>query len=173
MKNYIADGSTAVVSAPADVSAGDFVVVGKTFGAAVNDALSGAEVVLSTEGVFEFPKETGTAWTAGDQLYWDAGNARFTKTAGENLSYGRAHNDAAAGDAVGNVKLIESLPLVGPGAQQAAIADLGANHIALATANTYTDAAVNAAVNAAIDALVTKINDMLAKLRLAGVIEDA
>jgi predicted RecA/RadA family phage recombinase len=56
MKNYIQDGDTLTVTAPATVASGDFVQVGRIRGIAVTDAASGAQVELKTTGVFSIPK---------------------------------------------------------------------------------------------------------------------
>jgi predicted RecA/RadA family phage recombinase len=111
MKNYLESGDTAVVPAPANVVSGQFIVVGALFGVCMNDALSTVDVVIKREGVFELPKETGTAWSRGDALYWDVANARFTKTAAANMALGVAHADALSADALGNVA-IEAIPEV-------------------------------------------------------------
>jgi predicted RecA/RadA family phage recombinase len=105
MKNFLESGDTAVVPAPANVVSGQFIVVGALFGVCMNDALSTVDVVIKREGVYELPKETGTAWSRGDVLYWDSANARFTKTAAANLPLGVAHADALSADALGNVAI--------------------------------------------------------------------
>lgn len=56
MKNYIQDGDTITVTAPATVVSGDFVQVGRVRGIAVTSAASGAQVELKTTGVFNIPK---------------------------------------------------------------------------------------------------------------------
>ena len=56
MKNYIQDGDTITVAAPAAVVSGDFVQVGRVRGIAVTSAASGALVELKTTGVFNIPK---------------------------------------------------------------------------------------------------------------------
>lgn len=56
MKNYIQDGDTITVTAPATVASGDFVQVGRIRGIAVTAAASGAQVELKTTGVFSIPK---------------------------------------------------------------------------------------------------------------------
>jgi predicted RecA/RadA family phage recombinase len=56
MKNYIQDGDTITVTAPATIASGDFVQVGRVRGIAVTDAASGAQVELKTTGVFDIPK---------------------------------------------------------------------------------------------------------------------
>lgn len=105
MKNYLQEGCKAVVTAPEAVDSGEFLVVGSLFGVAEHAADIGKPVVVVREGVFELPKETGQAWTQGDQLYWDAGAKRFTKTAAGNKPIGVAFADAASGDATGNVSI--------------------------------------------------------------------
>jgi predicted RecA/RadA family phage recombinase len=56
MKNYVQDGDTITVTAPATVASGDFVQVGRIRGVAVTGAASGAQVELKTTGVFTIPK---------------------------------------------------------------------------------------------------------------------
>jgi predicted RecA/RadA family phage recombinase len=108
MKNFLADGKTAVVAAPAAQVSGDFVIVGKTFGVAMSDALIGADVVLDLFGVFELAKTTGQAWSKGDKLYWDPATSKFTTVAGALVAYGIAHEAALAADTVGAVRLTDS-----------------------------------------------------------------
>lgn len=105
MQNYKQAGEIMTVPAPAAVASGDFVVVGAFFGVAQAAAASGADVNIVREGVFTLPKATGTAWTKGDKLYWDAGASKFTKTAGGNLAVGVAAADAASGDTTGDVSI--------------------------------------------------------------------
>lgn len=105
MKNYLESGERAVVPAPAAVVSGQFIVVGALFGVCQSDAGAGEDVVILREGVFELPKATGTAWLAGDVVYWDASAAKFTKTSAANLALGVAHAAAASGDALGNVSI--------------------------------------------------------------------
>jgi len=97
MRNYIQPGKSLTVEAPSDVESGDGVLVGKLFGVAANDADSGEEVVIHTEGVFELPKESagsGQDWSAGDALYWDDSEDRLTTTASGNIQVAFAAADA-------------------------------------------------------------------------------
>ena len=48
-------------------------------------------------GPVKLTKETGVAFTKGDQLYWDAANDRLDKTA-TNIPCGLAGDDAASDD---------------------------------------------------------------------------
>jgi predicted RecA/RadA family phage recombinase len=56
MKNYIQEGDTITVTAPAVVKSGEFVQVGRIRGVAVTDAASGAKVELRTTGVYDIEK---------------------------------------------------------------------------------------------------------------------
>jgi predicted RecA/RadA family phage recombinase len=82
MKNFIQPGKTVTVTAPANVSSGDLVVVGSLIGVAAFTALSGAEVEIDTEGVFSLPKVVTDVISQGEKLYWDSGVSKLTKTAG-------------------------------------------------------------------------------------------
>jgi predicted RecA/RadA family phage recombinase len=56
MKNYLQEGDSVTVPAPANVSSGDGVLLGTLFGVAATDADSGANVTIKTTGVFTLPK---------------------------------------------------------------------------------------------------------------------
>lgn len=98
MKNFLQDGNTITVTAPADVLSGAGVKVGAfLFGFAVFDALSGASLEIVRRGVFEkVPKDTSTI-AIGDTLYWDNTAKKVTTTAGGNLKVGVAVTAAATG----------------------------------------------------------------------------
>ncbi len=57
---------------------------------------SGDRVPAIWFGHVKLAKETGVAFTAGDQLYWDAANNRLDKT-DTNIPAGKAAQDAASG----------------------------------------------------------------------------
>lgn len=106
MKNYVSEGDLIAVTAPAAVVSGDFVQVNSyMFGIATNDAASGAEVVIKTEGVFDIVKASGAAWAVGDLIYW-SGTAG-TKTVSTNVLIGVCVAAAVSGAVVGRVKLLE------------------------------------------------------------------
>lgn len=70
MKNFIQDGDTLTVVAPATVASGDFVQVGRIRGVAVFSAANGTEVELKTTGVFSIPKTGSEAFaTVGLPVY--------------------------------------------------------------------------------------------------------
>ena len=80
MKNYVQEGKTITVTAPAAVASGQFVTVGAIRGVAAFDAAQGEPVEVATEGVFTLPKVAADNIGVGDLLYW-TGTA-CTKTAG-------------------------------------------------------------------------------------------
>lgn len=71
MKNFIQPGKVLTVAAPADVLSGAGVMVGSLFGVAAYDALSGADVEVSREGVFELPKLDTDNMAVGDKVNWN------------------------------------------------------------------------------------------------------
>ena len=107
MKNFIQDGETITLAAPADVVSGGVVVVGSIVGVASVTALSGADVEVQTEGVFELTKVTTDAIVQGDKVYWDSGVGKLTKTPGTGSKplVGYAINAAANGTTIVRVNL--------------------------------------------------------------------
>jgi predicted RecA/RadA family phage recombinase len=106
MKNFIQPGKTVTVTAPANVSSGDLVVVGSLIGVAAFTALSGAEVEIDTEGVFSLPKVVTDVISQGEKLYWDSGVSKLTKTAGTGSKPLVGIARAAAGNGVANVECL-------------------------------------------------------------------
>lgn len=93
-----------------DIAAGDVVVMGDTVGIALADIADGESGSVLVEGVVaNQPKTTGTAWSQGAVLDWDASAGEFTDGAtpatGDVIGCGIAAADAASGDATGSVKL--------------------------------------------------------------------
>ena len=105
MKNYLEAGSTVVVTAPEDVSSGEFIKVGSLYGVAPVAASSGAAVVLNRSGVYELPKVDDAAWTQGQKLYWDAGAKKFTTDASKTPVAAVAFAAALLADTEGQVLL--------------------------------------------------------------------
>ena len=105
MKNYVQEGKSLTVTAPAAVTSGQYVTVGAIRGVAAYDAAQGEPVEVATEGVFTLPKVAADEITAGDLLYWNG--AACTKTAGTGSKplVGVAVKPAAANSASVQVKL--------------------------------------------------------------------
>lgn len=80
MTNFINQGDTVTVAAPYTVTSGMLVLVGSIVGIAAFDAASGANVELAVVGVFDVPKTSALAITAGDLLYLDDTNHVVNKT---------------------------------------------------------------------------------------------
>lgn len=104
MKNFVQKGDVVTLAAPATVTSGSGVLVGKLFGVANTDAASGADVTVSLEGVYDLPKATG-AITAGALVYWDNTAKNVTTTSTSNTLIGAAVVAAASGDATARVRL--------------------------------------------------------------------
>lgn len=94
MRNYIQPGDTVTLTAPANLESGEAFAVGGIFGVAAFAADSGDPVEAKRTGIFELPKTTGEAWTAGQRLYWNAGTKKLTTNEGTNLFVGAAAEDA-------------------------------------------------------------------------------
>lgn len=111
MKNFIQPGKTVSVLAPRDVVSGDLVIVGVLAGVAAHDALSGAPVEITTEGVFTLPKTSAQAWTVGAAIYGipSTGSTTTATTAG-NVLIGVAMEAAINPSGTGVVRLNGSAP---------------------------------------------------------------
>lgn len=105
MKNYVQPGENITLPAPADVVAGQLVLIGGIVGVAQFDALSGVDVVLVRRGVFTLQKTSAQAWTVGAKIYRDATTGAATTTASGNLLIGAAVAVAANPSDAGTVLL--------------------------------------------------------------------
>ncbi|RNF35393.1 DUF2190 family protein [Paracoccus methylarcula] len=105
MKNYIQPGENLTLTMAAAVTSGDGVLVGSIFGVAQGDAAVGDAVVLVRRGVFNLPKVSAEAWSAGDPVYWDDTAKSLTSVATGNQLVGAAVEDAANPSAIGVVLL--------------------------------------------------------------------
>ncbi|SFJ68027.1 DUF2190 family protein [Methylobacterium brachiatum] len=104
MKNFIMEGDTLTVPAPAGgVVSGALVIIGLMVGVATTTQPQGAPVAVKTRGVFELPKTSAEAWTVGQAIYW-TGTAATSTSGGTLLGY--AAEAAANPSAVGRVRLI-------------------------------------------------------------------
>ena len=107
MKNFVQPGNTITVVATEDVVSGEFVVFGSMFGVAVTDAATGESFAMSLGGVYTLPKATGTAWTVGAPLYYDATNFVITTDddSGSNAKVGVAVEAVGSAVEEGAVRL--------------------------------------------------------------------
>lgn len=91
-------------TAPADLVAGDFLLVQDTLGVVQDSVLTGQPARILLRGTYpNAPKVGGQVWTAGKALYW-TGTA-FSTTAGGNKLAGIAAADALLADTTGTVTL--------------------------------------------------------------------
>jgi predicted RecA/RadA family phage recombinase len=105
MKNFIQEGKTINVTAPAAVASGQFVTVGAIRGVAAFDAASGDPVELATEGVFTLPKVAADSIVPGDLLYWNGSACTKTAGTGSKPLVGVATKPAAVNSTTVTVKL--------------------------------------------------------------------
>jgi predicted RecA/RadA family phage recombinase len=105
MRNFVQPGNQITVAAPAAVASGEGVLIGDLFGVANGDAAIGADLVISTTGVFTLPKATTDAITVGAAVYWDADPGEVTVTATGNTLIGHAVTAAGNPSATVAVRL--------------------------------------------------------------------
>ena len=100
MKNFVQNGSTIPVTAPAGgVASGDGMLLGSLFGVASEDAAAGVTVEMATTGVYDLPKVSGLAVTAGALIYWDQSDAAATPASASDAVLIGAAIEAAGGSA--------------------------------------------------------------------------
>jgi len=105
MKNFVQNGDTIVVAAPEAADSGEFLISGGIHGVAAAAADNAADVPLVRRGVFTLPKESGTAWSQGDRLFWNTSTKCFTKDVTDRPIAAVAAEAAASADTTGNVLL--------------------------------------------------------------------
>ena len=197
MRNYIQCGETLTLAVPYDVSAGDGFLVGSIFAVASTDADYDASENTEgvREGVFSLAKTSAQAWTVGQKIYWNNSTKKCDTDGAVGILVGVAAAVAANPSSTGYVALNGAVPdeATGP---QAAVADLAgtltgtvdgtmvdvaATAGSCAGGSSPTAAQVDTAIATAVATIVTganvqnkevltKLNSLLAKLRLAGII---
>lgn len=110
MRNYVQPGNSLDLVAPAGgVTSGVGVKIGAIIAIAAVTAAAAATFAGYVDGVFDAAADTGTAWAAGDVVYWDDTNKRFTKTATANTKAGYAVAAKTSGATVGRIALVPSI----------------------------------------------------------------
>lgn len=105
MKNYVQDGKTITLTAPAGgVTTGVGVLIGALFVVPLFSAAVSEPFEARVSGVATLPKASG-AVTEGAKLYWDNTAKNVTTTATSNTFIGYAAAAQASGDATVNVLL--------------------------------------------------------------------
>lgn len=112
MQNFIQAGDAGLtVAAPYDVLSGDIVVVGSLVGIAATDALTGADVEIVCEGVFDLPKDTTVAMSVGDRVFFNLANKWVDKTATAQQAVGVVVKAALAADTTTWIDVDPSTPV--------------------------------------------------------------
>lgn len=193
--NYIQEGDVLTLAAPYNVTSGQGAQVGSQFAVALQDTLSTVSGEFATGGVWSLAKTSAQAWTVGQKIYWDNSNKRCDSDGTVGILIGVATAVAANPSSTGNVKLNEAVAATSEGPQAAeadltgtltgtvngAMVDVAATAGACAGGATPTATQVDTAIETAVASIVTgvneqnketltKINALLAKLRIAGII---
>jgi predicted RecA/RadA family phage recombinase len=98
MKNYIQEGRHIDVSAPANATSGNLVVIGSLAGVANTTVLSGESLSISCDAVFELPK-SAIALAVGAPVYAAAGVAQPVTATDSDTKVGIVVRAAIIGDA--------------------------------------------------------------------------
>ena len=97
MNSYRNKGALVPHTASSDLSSGDVVVCGVEIRVCVTDIANGAVGSVRRAGRVTLDAASADSWSAGDQLYWNAGTQCLTSTAsGGNTKAGIAVSDKAA-----------------------------------------------------------------------------
>jgi len=108
MKNYIQEGKTLELTAPAGgVVSGVGYMIGGLFAVASTTEAAAAKFSGCVSDVFEMPKEATTAvFTEGETCFWDDTAKRFDETAVGRFPAAVCVAAAGATDAVVRVKIL-------------------------------------------------------------------
>ena len=101
MKNFIQPGNVITIAAPANVTSGAVVILANIVGIAAYDAVAGAPLEISTEGIFALPKVPADILTQGGIAKVSAGVLGAAGT----VAIGWIVANAAAGTTTANVRL--------------------------------------------------------------------
>ena len=107
MKNFVQEGETVTVTAPAvtGCKSGDLIIVGALAGVAAYDAAAGEPVEVVTEGVFTLPKASGQI-LEGARVWFNATSGEIENASGAGLyPVGVAVRLAGTNDASVRVRL--------------------------------------------------------------------
>ena len=110
-------GETSTVNRP--------IWVGNLQGIADRTGVAGDTINILRCGIFEaIPKTTGTAWTVGQPIYWDAANSKGITTDETGKLIGHAAVAATSGATTGDILLLEE-PLLRHSSETTATLVLG------------------------------------------------
>lgn len=109
MRNFVQNGHTITIPAPAAVNSGEGVLIGALFGVASGTVVAGEDMDMKLVGVFGLPKVAAQAFAIGDVAYWDVSNKLVTRTATGNSKIGVAVSVAANPSATVNIRLVPTV----------------------------------------------------------------
>lgn len=106
MTNKILDeGCIIQYLAGSNITSGSPVVIGNRVGIAVADIASGSSGAVEMEGCYSVTKVSAQAWTAGDEIFYDASASKFTTVGTANTLAGHAIDIASNPSSTGNIRL--------------------------------------------------------------------
>ncbi len=183
MKNYVQSGKTIAYtnSTEAVIASGDVVIIGSVAGIAVADiAVDGIGSVDISQSVFRLAKTTSLVITQGDELFWNTGTKKVTKTATDK-PLGIAFTSQLSADVLVDVKMYGQGNGVPVAAVVAALTDntggTANSTLAIIPAGTPADLAAQGVINATIADgladLAANNNAILTALKSAGIMASA
>jgi predicted RecA/RadA family phage recombinase len=104
-RNYRQPGNTVTIAAPAIVKSGDFVILNALGGVAQFDAAQGADLEVTTEGVWILPKAAGAGIDQGGAVYWHSTPGNCSATASGGVLIGACIEAAGTGATTVAVRL--------------------------------------------------------------------
>ncbi len=106
MKNFIHNGSSITVAAPAGgVTSGSGVIVGSLFGVAATTATEGEALTIATVGVYELPKPTTTSFASCSVVSFNVATRQCAAPGSGKYPIGVATEAADNGAATVKVRL--------------------------------------------------------------------
>jgi predicted RecA/RadA family phage recombinase len=87
------------------LASGDVVVQGDLVGITLRPLAAGEAGALAVDGIFDFNKSTGVAFTVGTLLYWDDTNNVVTTTSAGNKAIGKVVRAAALADTTVRIRV--------------------------------------------------------------------
>jgi predicted RecA/RadA family phage recombinase len=102
---FVQDGKYIDHTPGGALASGDVVVQGDLVGVVLRPLAAGEVGALAVDGVFDFAKNTGVAYTVGTILYWDDTNNVVTATATGNKQIGKVVRAAATTDTTVRMRL--------------------------------------------------------------------
>lgn len=183
MQNFVQPGDVMAFTAPTGgVESGTAYLIGGLLVVACASAAEGVEFEGKVSGVFSLPKAGSQAWTEGQKVYWNnaaagSGGQKCTSdaTAGQLIGVAAAAVGSGSGETTGIVRLNGAAPATAEGPQTVIAALTMDAGITAATANgaLVGSAGANpsqAEFNELAKELATKVNEIIASLKAAGIV---